>query len=127
MYKTRYSHANDFLDSDDVRAPMRRMKIREVLPDTPRRRMEILEPRALRLLKELPEQASLEYTAENFPHVVNRLAGVWNDAKLLKQYIGKLMIDDRGGRAGFPFEALDEIVRVRDYRLEQLTGMRSNA
>lgn len=124
MYKTRYSHTNDFLDADDVRAPVRRMKVREALPDTPRRRMENLDPRAKALLKSLPLEATLEYTAENFPHVVNRIAGVWHDAKLLTQYIDKLMIDDRGGRAGFPFEALDELTRVRDFRIEELTGRR---
>lgn len=86
--------------------------------------MEVLDLRAKNLLKALPEQISLDYTAENFPHVVNRMAGVWQDAHLLEQYIGKLMIDDRGGRAGFPFEALDEIVRARDFQIEQLTGRR---
>lgn len=128
MYRTRYDFASDYVDEDDVRAPVVKAKRRSTYAegiDRPRRASEPLDPRALRVMQQLPGDASLDYTAENFPHVVNRLAALWDDARRLSDYIEKLMIDDRGGRAGFPFEALQELADVREIRLAQLSGKRT--
>lgn len=130
MYRSRYDFASDYVDEDDVRAPIVKAKARRYASyadgmDRPRRAAEPLDNKALWVMKHLPADTSLDYTAENFPHIVNRMAALWDDARRLSDYIDKLMIDDRGGRAGFPFEALDELADVREKRLAQLTGKRS--
>jgi hypothetical protein len=62
----------------------------------------------------------LSFTAARYPHVVNQLAAMWNDGRSLQQYINGLLIDDRVDRAGFEFQALDELAGVRDLRLAEL-------
>jgi hypothetical protein len=50
----------------------------------------------------------------DFPHVMNRLAMVWEDHVRLKAVMDDLLIDHRGGRRGFPPEALAELLAVHE-------------
>ena len=50
---------------------------------------------------------------------------MWNNARQLRKFVDDLLIDERGGRAGFPYEILDELISLREARLEFLTGKRS--
>ena len=42
-----------------------------------------------------------EAIAQRFPHILARLADLWGSAAL-DAYLDGLMLDDRGGRQGFP-------------------------
>jgi hypothetical protein len=47
-----------------------------------------------------------------FPHVVDRIATAWGDPALLAAMFEDLLVDDRGGRQGFPREAAQELFAV---------------
>ena len=50
-----------------------------------------------------------------FPRVANRIAWCWSDAALCEQMFDDLLVDHRGGRAGFPRPVVAELRRLRDY------------
>ena len=47
-----------------------------------------------------------------FPHVLNKLATLWADDEACGAYLESLMLDDRGGRQGFPPAALSELIAL---------------
>ena len=55
-----------------------------------------------------------------FPHVLDRLCAAWETPRMVRDVIDDLLIDDRGGRSGFPFPAVQEIHRLRDFYFEVL-------
>lgn len=48
-----------------------------------------------------------------FPHVVAELTSHWNDGTV-SAYLDSLLIDTRGGRLGFPLEAMSELLFLQD-------------
>jgi hypothetical protein len=48
-----------------------------------------------------------------FPDVVAELTRHWNDGRV-SAYLDSLLIDTRGGRLGFPLEAVGELLFLRD-------------
>ena len=52
-----------------------------------------------------------EAIAQRFPHILARLADLWGSAAL-DAYLDELMLDDRGGRQGFPPDVGTEIFRL---------------
>ena len=72
------------------------------------------------LLRGLPPTIRLDHTAARYPHIVNKLAVVWNDAGVLSKYLHSLLVDDRIRRQGFEFETLSELTDVRNFRLAVL-------
>lgn len=76
---------------------------------------EPLDARAERLFDSLPEEHRLAFTRERFPHVLNRIAADWDTPKRLLQRFDELLIDQRGNRQGFPFQAMVELANLRDY------------
>lgn len=57
--------------------------------------------------------ADLRPTAlREFPHVLNKLATLWADDEACGTYLESLMLDDRGGRQGFPPAALSELIAL---------------
>lgn len=79
-----------------------------------------------RLLAELPPTIRLDFTAKRYPHIVNKLAVIWNDARELTSYINNLLVDDRANRQGFEFETLNELADVRNVRIAALRAWQSN-
>jgi hypothetical protein len=63
----------------------------------------------------------LRYTAEHFPHIVDRLASEWAKPSRMADAIDDLIYDMRGGRAGFPMEVLSELGVLRE-RYERWVG-----
>ena len=66
-----------------------------------------------KLLEKMGELATdnfPEAIAQNFPHILARLADLWGSAAL-DAYLDGLMLDDRGGRHGFPPDVGMEIFR----------------
>ena len=67
-----------------------------------------------KLLEKMGELATdnfPEAIAQNFPHILARLADLWGSAAL-DAYLDGLMLDDRGGRHGFPPDVGMEIFRL---------------
>ena len=67
-----------------------------------------------KLLEKMGELATdnfPEAIAQNFPHILARLADLWGSTAL-DAYLDGLMLDDRGGRQGFPPDVGTEIFRL---------------
>ena len=77
-----------------------------------------------RLLERLGPGLVLTETARLYPHVVNKLAVFWNDAKQLDDYLNALLYADRNGRAGLDFKAANELADVRNVRVRLLRNAR---
>jgi hypothetical protein len=76
------------------------------------------------LFRELPsraprrrhgERVASRAALEAFPHVLEGLALLWNDAGCLA-YLQRLVVDTRGGRRGFPPEAMSELLFLFELR-----------
>ena len=122
MYKSRYDYRDELIRDDDIRAPLRKKNETSAGDALGQGRREPLETRAQNLLKTLPGTLSLRFCAEHYPHVVNRLAAVWHDSPALVRYIDGLLLNERGGRTGFAFDALAEMTELRTARMMQLSS-----
>lgn len=50
------------------------------------------------------------YLFDKYPHVLDKIAAAWGSAPAMTELMEKdLLIDNRGGREGFPFHVLGEI------------------
>lgn len=74
-----------------------------------------LTPHAKRWLRSLPRRCRPKMLAEEFPHVVNRLAIAWGDRALVERCFDQLMIDHRGDRHGFPKAASAEVLALHGH------------
>ena len=57
---------------------------------------------------------SVRTVAMRFPHVLNRVADAWGDPAAVTEVMADLMVDRRGGRRGFPPDALEELHALRE-------------
>ena len=64
-------------------------------------------------LASLPTRYQPWGTALRHPHIVNRLAGLWEKPASLPACFDDLLLSDRPGRAGFSFEVLNELGDLR--------------
>lgn len=74
-----------------------------------------LDPRAQRLIDSLPAEHRLQVLRRHYPHVVNRLAADWYQPRRMLGVFEELLIDARGTRSGFPFEACLELMQLHEY------------
>jgi hypothetical protein len=58
--------------------------------------------------------------ANAFPHVLNRLADVWEDARATEAFFDDLLLPSRSGRKGFDQRALQELLALRDHHTRRL-------
>ncbi len=79
-----------------------------------------LDTRAQRLFASLPHAHRLPVTRRRFPHVLNRIAAEWDVPKRLLDLMDELLLDRRGHREGFPFDAMLELTSLREHYLSQL-------
>ena len=80
----------------------------------------VLSRAAIEMMTRLP-YPMLRYTAEHFPHIVDRLASEWANPIRMAGAIDDLIYDMRGGRAGFPMQVLNELGVLRE-RYERWVG-----
>jgi hypothetical protein len=66
-------------------------------------------------LRRLPAGRRPLHLCTQFPRVANRIAWCWRDTTLTNQVLDDLLIDRRGGRAGFPRPVVIELRRLRDF------------
>lgn len=74
-----------------------------------------LDATAVRLLEALPPQLRLVTLRGQYPRLLNRIAAAWHDPQAFEATIDSLVIDQRGGRQGFPFAVLRELAELREY------------
>jgi hypothetical protein len=74
-----------------------------------------LRPETWALLAELPIDAKITQLAVRYPRVANQLAENWSRPDIIKPYLDTLLIDDRGGREGFPADVVAELLRLSHY------------
>jgi hypothetical protein len=75
----------------------------------------------------LPPTVSLNRTCERFPHVVERLLKYWPDPVAFRAALTALMVDTRGGRQGFPFDVVMELVALGDHYDRQVAPPKAGA
>ena len=73
------------------------------------------------LLEQVAGKLSLRHTANDFPHVVNRLAPFGYRPAQMVRGIDELLIDDRPSRHGFPFPVVTELSDLRAFYARLLT------
>ena len=81
----------------------------------PTRPAEPISPRSMQVLATLPSSFQMHETRKIYPHVMNRISDAWHDPEFFFQVVRNLLIDQRGGRAGFPFSVLAEVTNLREY------------
>ncbi len=92
----------------DWREPGRDEARRRAAPQT-------LDARAARLFDSLPTAYRLKVTRRTYPHVANRLAADWDVPRRMVATFAELLVDARGNRQGFAFDAALELMQLRDY------------
>jgi len=81
--------------------------------------------RADRLVASLPYALRPSATRQRFPHVLERIAAEWEVPRRFLQLMDELLIDQRGNRAGFPFDCILELTNLREYYLNEVqAGLR---
>jgi len=74
---------------------------------------ERLERDGERWLKSLPVTVRPVITAKRHPHIVNKLAKIWDRPAALAAYMDDLLISQRPGRRGFAMEVLEELMDLQ--------------
>ncbi len=63
----------------------------------------------------LPQDVQPLALALHFPRVLNLIAAQWNDHHACPALFEDLLGDRRGGRAGFPVDALRDVANLQEY------------
>jgi hypothetical protein len=74
---------------------------------------ERLEREGERWLKSLPVTVRPVITAKRHPHIINKLAKIWDRPAVLAAYMDDLLISQRPGRRGFAMEVLEELMDLQ--------------
>lgn len=72
-------------------------------------------PELIEWLRYLPAAVRPKNLILKFPRVANTLARYAPYPKVLDRVLSGYMLDDRGGRKGFPFDVLQEMANLREY------------
>lgn len=83
-----------------------------------------LQVEAMRWLLDLPALARPLKLSRQYPRIVNRLAQVWPSESQCRRYLDSLVMDERGGRQGFPLELVMELGKLLSY-YDELHPVRS--
>ena len=76
---------------------------------------EPISQRSMQVLASLPSSFQMHETRKIYPHVMNRISDAWHDPEFFFHVVRNLLLDQRGGRAGFPFSVLAEVTNLREY------------
>jgi hypothetical protein len=79
------------------------------------RPLDAISQRAMQVLATLPSSYQMHETRKTYPHVMNMIADSWHDPEFFFHVVRNLLIDQRGGRAGFQFSVLAEITNLREH------------
>jgi hypothetical protein len=76
---------------------------------------EALEPATQTWLESLPEDVRPVALAAAYPRIANRLCLLWRRVARCEEFLDELLVDRRGGRAGFPLAVAKELTVLRSY------------
>lgn len=74
-----------------------------------------MSPDVQQVLLTLPEAVLPRLACEKYPRAVERLLSQWRQPALFRKAMRDLMLDDRGGRLGFPFGVVNEFAALSEY------------
>jgi hypothetical protein len=120
IYESNYSYGRGIPHSEGQAGPSMMPKS-EAKPNakpeavTSSRPNETLTQRTMQVLATLPSSFQMHETRKAYPHVMNRIADAWQDPEFFFHVVRNLLLDQRGGRAGFQFSVLAEITNLREY------------
>jgi hypothetical protein len=63
----------------------------------------------------LPSEVSPHSLATRFPRIVNLIASQWDDRHGAPKLFEELLVDRRGGRAGFPPAVRHDLLKLREF------------
>ena len=66
-------------------------------------------------MAELPAAVRPTQLALRYARLANRLCELWNDPVPCERLLDELMMDQRGGRQGFPLKVANELATLRDH------------
>lgn len=75
----------------------------------------VLNMEAESLINSLPEEVRPVQLPEKFPRICNRIAELWADPEYAIPLFDDLLIDNRGGRNGFPLAIILEISKLKEH------------
>lgn len=75
---------------------------------------ETLLPETEQFLRSIPGLAYPQQVVTRFPRIANRVAALRLQPDELRVYFDQLEHDHRGGRKGFPFDVMVEIMALRE-------------
>jgi hypothetical protein len=76
---------------------------------------QFLFPTTVRWMQSLPSEFQPTTLGKAFPRIANTLAALWTRPNEFMSYLNDLLIDNRGGRQGFPTDVLTELHALTDY------------
>ena len=94
------SHQNDPTDAPYRRAPLQSNTIK---------------PSTMQWLAALPAAIRPKHLPVRFVRIANNLSDLWQDPRACNEYLHALLIDQRGGRHGFPNEVGLELAALKNY------------
>lgn len=74
----------------------------------------LLEPETEAWLRALPGLTYPQALTTQFPRIANALAAVRHDPQALRERFHELLHDQRGGRRGFPFDVMMDLLALRE-------------
>ncbi len=72
-------------------------------------------PSTARWATSLPDEVQPLALLQSLPRIANTIAHLWHDDAALRAYLDELLVDQRGGRRGFPPEIQNELLILREY------------
>ena len=117
---TDFSDAREALDNMSVSVAEQAARPRDSGFWLTRRRPRVPTDRALAgvaldWLIQLPPAVRPTKLAEQMPRLANQLAALWADPRDRAAALDALLVDQRGGRTGLPFEVRREVEVLRDF------------
>jgi hypothetical protein len=96
-------HPVPTLGADDAKwAPVRKT-----------RPIDVLLPATQRWLRMLAPDVKPQAFASQFPRLANHIAADWGSPGACRSFMYRLLVDQRGGRRGFPKDVLNDILALR--------------
>ena len=74
-----------------------------------------LRPSTREWIAHLPLMCRPAAIPREFPHIANKLCEIWKQPVLCDKYFNELVLDQRGGRKGFPLQIASELSSLRQY------------